>query len=166
MHEYTAQMIYLGMRKDNKPIKGSLALLHKLIWKFILIDFTGASLEGKPIKTRTIWRRALRRLVTRLNAHARAIQRRNIELMARNETRKWARINKLAAPLARIDPDSADIKWHRKAKIELWRANALEGDEEEVEQAQEDDEEYDEDEEEELRRLEDGDPEMDSRESQ
>ena len=48
----------------------------------------------------------------------------------------------------------------------MWRANALEGDEEEVEQAQEDNEEYDEDEEEELRRLEDGDPEMDSRESQ
>ena len=159
-------MIYLGMRKDNEPIKGSLALLHKLIWKFILIDFTGASLKGKPIKTRTIWRRALRRLVTRLNAHARAIQRRNIELMARNETRKWARINKLAAPLARIDPDSADIEWHREARIELWRANALEGDEEEVEQAQEDNEEYDEDEEEELRRLEDGDPEIDSRESQ
>ena len=95
------------------------------------MDFTGASIEGKPIKTRTIWRRALRRLVTRLNAHARAIQRRNIEVLARNETRKWARTNKLAAPLARIDPDSADIEWHRKAKIELRKAHALVGDGEE-----------------------------------
>ena len=40
------------------------------------------------------------------------------------------------------------------------------GDEEEVEQAQEENEEYDEDEEEELRRLEDGDPEMDTGGSQ
>ena len=45
----------------------------------------------------------------------------------------------------------------------MWRAHALAGDEEEVEQAQEDNEEYDEDEEEELRRLEDGDPEMDTK---
>ena len=42
-----------------------------------------------------------------------------LELLARNETRKWARINKLAAPLARIDQDSADIEWHKKAEIEL-----------------------------------------------
>ena len=43
-HEYSEELIYLGVRKDNKSIKGSLALLHKLIWKFILIDFTGASI--------------------------------------------------------------------------------------------------------------------------
>ena len=29
-HDYMAQMIYLGVRKDNKTIKGSLALLHTI----------------------------------------------------------------------------------------------------------------------------------------
>ena len=156
-HEYSEELIYLGVRKDNKSIKGSLALLHKLIWKFILIDFTGASIEGKQIKTRTIWKRALRRLVTRLNAQARAIERRNTELLGRDESRKWTRINKLAKPLAHIDPDSATLEWHRKMEIELRKVHALEGEaENEDEQGEERDEE--EEEEEELRRLEDGDP--------
>ena len=48
-------------------------------------------------------------------------------------------------------------------KIELRKAHALAGDEEEEEeQDQEGNEEYDDEEEEELRRLEDGDPELDT----
>ena len=60
----------------------------------------------------------MRRLVTRLNAQARAIERKNIELLGRDESRKWTRINKLAKPLARIDPDSATLEWHRKMEID------------------------------------------------
>ena len=79
--------------------------------------------------------------------------------MGRNESRKWTRINKLAEPLAKIDPDSATLEWHRKVEIELKKVHALAGDVGEDEENDPDgDREFDEEEEEELRRLEDGDP--------
>ena len=57
---------------------GSTALLHKSIWKFVIMEFTRASKEGSQMQTDTIWKRATRRLATRVNAQGRKVQRRNL----------------------------------------------------------------------------------------
>ena len=62
------EWVYLGIRKDGKALNRGHALMHMITWKYIIIAHTKASLEGIPpnnIKTDTIWKRIMSRLITR-----------------------------------------------------------------------------------------------------
>jgi len=46
-HEYIqAEWVYLGRRKDGKALNRGHAFMHMLIWKYIIIAHTKASIEG------------------------------------------------------------------------------------------------------------------------
>ena len=89
-YEMTAQFVYLGIDMDGGTIEGTLALLHKIVWKFIILEWMKASQENREVRAGQIWRRAVRRMVTRVNAQARAVQRQNLTDKGRKITRKWA----------------------------------------------------------------------------
>ena len=83
------------------------------------MEFTKASIEGTQIQHETIWRRAMRRLATRINAQGRRVQRRNLTVKGRGATSEWEKLNKRMGPLAHLDPDSGEVHWSQAIKDEL-----------------------------------------------
>ena len=106
---HTEACIYLGIDGTGEAFKGTLGLLHKLVWKFIIMEFTKASIEGTQIQHETIWKRAMRRLATRINAQGRRVQRRNLSTEGRGTRSKWEKLNKRMGPVAHLDPDSGEV---------------------------------------------------------
>ena len=126
--------IYLGVDGSGESIQGTLGLLHKLIWKFIIMDFTKASKEGTHMQTETIWKRATRRLATRVNAQGRIVQRRNLTTEGRGTQSSWDKLNKKLEPLAQIHSTSGDVHWHASIREEWKELHILGSDEEHEEQ--------------------------------
>ena len=88
------------------------------------------------MQTDTIWKRATRRLATRLNAQGRKVQRRNLAVEGRGTKSSWDKLNKSRLePLAQVNIDSGQIYWHASILAELRELNIL--DEEEAEQEDE-----------------------------
>ena len=125
--------IYLGVDGSGESLQGTLGLLHKLIWKFIIMDFTKASKEGTQMQTERIWRRATRRLATRVNAQGRIVQRRNLTTEGRGTQSSWDKLNKKLEPLAQVHSTSGEVHWHASIKEE-WKELHILGEEEEQEE--------------------------------
>ena len=89
------------------------------MWKFIIMEFTKASIEGTQIQHETIWKRAMRRLATRINAQGRRVQRRNLSTEGRGTRSKWEKLNKRMGPLAHLDPDSGEVIWNPALRTDL-----------------------------------------------
>ena len=68
------KLIYLGLHKDNTPLTGWGAVLHTLIWKFILIAFTRVDTCGERPDTDSIARSVLYRSAVRLEAYAHRVR--------------------------------------------------------------------------------------------
>ena len=134
-YEMTAQFVYLGIDMDGGSIKGTLALLHKIVWKFIILEWMKASQEHREVRAERIWRRAVRRLVTRVNAQARAVQRQNFTDKGRKITRKWEALNNKIAPLAKINPRSARVEWCQNIKEEFRNNHAINEDREDTDES-------------------------------
>ena len=126
---HSAACLYLGIDGTGDAFKGTLGLLHKLIWKFVIMDFTKASIEGAQIQHETIWKRAMRRLATRINAQGRRVQRRNLAVEGRGTTSKWEKLNKRIGPMAHLDPDTGEVRWNPAIKVELQGLHILETEE-------------------------------------
>ena len=124
--------IYLGIDGSGESIQGTLGLLHKLIWKFIIMDFTKASKEGTLMQIDTIWKRATRRLATRVNAQGRLVQRRNLTVEGRGTQSSWDKLNKRLEPLAQIHSQSetGEVYWHASIREE-WKELHILGDNDE-----------------------------------
>ena len=122
---HTEACIYLGIDGTGEAFKGTLGLLHKLVWKFIIMEFTKASIEGTQIQHETIWKRAMRRLATRINAQGRRVQRRNLSTEGRGTRSKWEKLNKRMGPMAHLDPDSGEVIWNPALRTDLQALHIL-----------------------------------------
>ena len=64
------------------------ALMHMITWKYIIIAHTKASIEGIPpknIKTDTIWKQIMSRMITRIHAIQHKTERARIKREAKQE---------------------------------------------------------------------------------
>ena len=93
-----------------------------------------ASQENREVRAGQIWRRAVRRMVTRVNAQARAVQRQNFTDKGRKITRKWAALNNKIAPLAKINPRSARVEWCQNIKEEFRNNHAIHEDQDDIDE--------------------------------
>ena len=77
-----------------------------------------------------IWKRATRRLATRINAQGRRVQRRNLATEGRGTRSSWDKLNKRLEPLAQVDTHSGEVHWHASIR-EQWKSLYIISDEEE-----------------------------------
>ena len=66
--------IMLGLH-NGVPMPGSLACLHVILWKFVVIAFTRADTEGVKFKAKRAWKDAIRRFLIRLKAYQEGVRR-------------------------------------------------------------------------------------------
>ena len=91
----------------------------------IIMAHTKASIEGIPpknIKTDTIWKQIMSRLITRINAIQHKTERAKIKREAKQEGFSHYNTNKKIEPLAQI---SETLDWHPKIEEELIRLNLV-----------------------------------------
>ena len=89
----------------------------------IIMAHTKASIEGIPpknIKTDTIWKQIMSRLITRIHAIQHKTERAKIKREAKQEGFSHYNTNKKVEPLAQI---SETLDWHPKIEEELIRLN-------------------------------------------
>ena len=99
--------------------------MHMLTWKYIIMAHTKASIEGIPpkhIKTDTIWKQIMSRLITRIHAIQHKTERAKIKREAKQEGFSSYNTNKKVEPLAQI---SETLDWHPKIEEELIRLNLV-----------------------------------------
>ena len=89
------------------------------------MEFTRASKEGSQMQTDTIWKRATRRLATRVNAQGRKAQRMNLAVEGQGTKISWNKLNKRLEPLAQVHIDSGQVYWHASILAELRELNIL-----------------------------------------
>ena len=108
--------IYLGiMDEDTTPhaLPISLALLHAIIWKFIILElYKKSQNEHYIIKPEAVERSALRRYATRIRAKLRRAQIALAKSVHRGYEHSNDNINKKLQPVARIDDECKEICWH------------------------------------------------------
>ena len=78
-----------------------------------------------------IWKRATRRLATRINAQGRRVQRRNLAVEGRGTRSSWDKLNKRLEPLAQVDTHSGEVHWHASIREE-WKGLYIISDEDET----------------------------------
>ena len=108
--------IYLGiLDEDTTPhaLPSSLALLHAIIWKYIIMEIFKASQNEyyKP-SSNIAFRKALRRYTTRIRAKLRKAQIAMAKSIHRGEDHNNDMLNKKLQPVAHIDNNCAEITWH------------------------------------------------------
>ena len=115
------------------------------------MDFTKASKEGTQMQTERIWKRATRRLATRVNAQGRLVQRKNLTNEGKGTQSPWDKLNKKLEPLAQIHTETGEVYWHASIREEWKELHILgeEGEDEEQESTLDDPEIREEDNEEE-----------------
>ena len=107
-YEITPKFIYLGLTKDNAPLKGWETVFHTLIWKFILIAYTRHDLHNEPFDGYCIIESVLHRSAVRLEAYAHQIKMRWVHEQSQGgELKKsWLqRCDKTVAPLMSFDEE-------------------------------------------------------------
>ena len=62
------RLICFGLN-GHQPLPGGLSAFHIIIWKFIIIDFTQADINGTKFEPTRVWEAAARRMRSRLMAH-------------------------------------------------------------------------------------------------
>ena len=102
--------------EDSTPhaLPGSLALLHAILWKFIIIELYKISQNAYyRINTDEVERSAMRRYITRIRANLRKAQKARTRSIHRGEEHTNDRINKKLFPVASIDNAYCNgITWH------------------------------------------------------
>ena len=82
------KLIYLGLHKDNTPLAGWNAVLHTLLWKFILIAFTRIDTCGEKPDASAIRRSVLYRSAVRLEAYAHRVQAQQVHAASQHKPRQ------------------------------------------------------------------------------
>ena len=108
--------VYLGLLdEDTTPhtLPCSLALLHAIIWKFIIIELTKKSHnEYYIINENAVVRSAFRRYTTRIRAKLKKAQIARARSIHRGCSHSNDTINKRLQPVAFIDDECTEIIWH------------------------------------------------------
>ena len=108
--------IYLGiLDEDTTPhaLPSSLALLHAIIWKYIIMElFKASQNEYYKVNANEAFRKALRRYTTRIRAKLRKAQIAMAKSIHRGEDHNNDMLNKKLQPVAHIDNNCAEITWH------------------------------------------------------
>ena len=97
------------------------------------MEFTKANKEGTTVQTEKNWKRATRRLATRVNAQGRLVQRRNLATEGRGTQSSWDKLNKRLEPLAQLHSTTGEVYWHASIREE-WKELHILGDEGEDEE--------------------------------
>ena len=69
-------MIYLGMIDERTVLPGALSDLHIILWKFVVIAMVKVDTEGARFKEAEVWKAAVRRLKSRVDAAQVTVERR------------------------------------------------------------------------------------------
>ena len=100
------QLIYLGLRRDLTPLTGSDAITYTLIWKFALAKYTRVDTEGETFDHVAVFKAAVKRTATRMEAHGAELKRQIERYRSRGEeapSRLFARYSKDLAPVGSFD---------------------------------------------------------------
>ena len=94
-------------------LPSSLALLHAIIWKYIIMELYKVSQNEyyKP-SANEAFRKALRRYTTRIRANLRKAQKARARSIHQEYDHNNDLINKKLQPVAHIDNGCAEIIWH------------------------------------------------------
>ena len=102
----THRLLLLGVLEDRTMVGNTLNALRIIAWKFVIAQFTQVDMEGAKFCADTVWRMAVRRLITRLNSAewaariAMTAKAGALETVTRRATAKMA-------PLAKMTPSGA-----------------------------------------------------------
>jgi hypothetical protein len=114
--QFSPSFIYLGLTdEDSTPhaLPGSLALLHAILWKFIIIELYKISQnEYYEVNTDAVERSTMRRYITRIRANLRKAQIARIKNIHRGEEHSNDKLNKKLYPVASINDACDSITWH------------------------------------------------------
>ena len=115
---FSPSFVYLGiLDEDSTPhaLPMSLALMHSILWKYIIMElFNVSNNEYYIINTNNVGRRAIRRYTTRIRAKLRRAQIALAKSTHRGDEHNNDRINRKLEPAAHIDADCEQITWHPK----------------------------------------------------
>jgi hypothetical protein len=103
-----ARLNLLGIH--TPPLSQALSDLHLIIWKFILIYFTLVDLKHIPFDAKLVWRKAIRRYVSKANSLTYRVTQKQVTAEARNTNSNLDREQALLKPLACIDSNGC-ISW-------------------------------------------------------
>ena len=118
--------VYLGLTTQGHVLPKSLDLLHKLIWKFAIQEFTNATVNGAPVREGEALTRATRRFTTRVHSKLFQIRRKMGTEFPKGGHVPLDRFNKDLAPLGRAAKGTNSIDWHTDILPLLRWANAIE----------------------------------------
>ena len=124
--------VYLGLiDEDTTPhvLPASLALLHAILWKDIIIElYTKSVNEFHIIKPEAVLRSALRRYATRIRAKLKKAQIALARSVHQGYEHTNDTINRKLKPIAFIDDECSEITWHPVLHEWLARVGAEEHD--------------------------------------
>ena len=103
-----ARLNLLGIH--TPPLPQALSDLHLIIWKFILIYFTLVDLKHIPFDSKLVWRKAVRRYVSKANSLTYHVTQKQVNVEARKTNLNINRELALLKPLASIDSNGC-ICW-------------------------------------------------------
>ena len=109
---YCAKFVFLGVLENGHTLPRSMALLHMLMWKFVIQDLMQKNQNEHYIidasKTST---RALRRYMTRISAQLKSAQKRILRAKPRGPKVDLKGINKRLSPIAMLSESGEEIIW-------------------------------------------------------
>ena len=111
--------------EDSTPhvLPASLALLHAIVWKYIIIELYKKSVnEFHIIKPEAVLRSALRRYATRIKAKLKKAQIALARSIQQGYEHTNSTLNKKLKPIAVIENDCTEITWH--PTVHKWLAQA------------------------------------------
>ena len=123
---YCAKFVFLGVLENGHALPRSLALLHMLMWKFVIQDLMSKSqVEHYVIDAGKTSTRALRRFMTRINAQLKEAQKRMLRAKPRGLRVDLKQINKKLSPVARISESGEEIIWEDHMRRWLQATGAI-----------------------------------------
>ena len=124
---YCPKFVFLGVLENGHTLPRSLALLHMLMWKFVIQDLMSKSqVEHYVIDAgKTSTRAYLRRFMTRINAQLKEVQKRILRAKPRGLRVDLKQINKRLSPVAMIAESREKIIWEDHMRRWLQATGAI-----------------------------------------
>ena len=123
---YCSRFVFLGVLENGHALPRSLALLHMLMWKFVIQELMSKSqVEHYVIDAGKTSTRALRRYMTRINAQLKEVQKRILWAKPRGKKVDIKQINKKLRPVAMISETGEEIIWEDNMRRWLQATGAI-----------------------------------------
>ena len=119
--ECTPRLALLGVQ-GNEAMPMGLAALWLIVWKFTIISFTQAGIEGTPVCIESIWNQAVRRLVGRAHSALHVFRRSRMAAVGKGAPPPATEaLNKLLRPLGTVS-QAGVLEWSPSFKVHLEEA--------------------------------------------